>query len=225
MTDSVFVRIHPDEVALGAALIAAAAAAVRLPLGKMVVAWECTHTQLPVDPTDLAVRQMLEAAGQRVGGCDCFRFRMAPEPRIPGPLVPLVAKSHPPARVRFEPAVRALARSVRVDGAFGVVVSTGLPSYQEPEATVCSRPGILRISPGWPGDDEFRLDDVFAVAGFPTLHVTEDVAFGARSAHEGLELCAWLGDRMAQGVEALRRPRSRRPKPAETAPAASPPRT
>jgi len=82
------------------------------------------------------------------------------------------------------------------------VVSNG---RHDPEMTPAPpfHPGILRIHPC----DDNGLDDhhdAFAGLGFPTLIITYDAPPQGPSAHERLELCAALGDRMAADCDALR---------------------
>jgi len=202
MAAPLVIAIHPDEVALGTALILAAADAVRRG-GGLVAAWEYVHAATPFDGvgwTEEAVGEMLGAAVATLA-CPsaCLRFAARPEVRTPG-VVPAPAV---PVRdndgLLFAPTLAVLAADVAA-GALGLIVSDGQRVLSAPDAKAPFAPGVLRLHPSYHGVGWHTEHDAFAEAGFPTLLVSTSVVPNRYSAHEALELCAGLAARMAEDL-------------------------
>jgi len=180
------VAISPHEVALGSALIRAAATGRGAGL---VAAWAHIHLLRPLLFAEQQLIKML-AAVEAVETSSSFCFRTTPGPRTPG-LVPHFGDADEISL--FEPTLAILATEVAA-GAGALIVSNGL--HGEDGAPPIRRPGVLRILPcTW--DESQDEHDVFAQAGFPTLVISPDVVPHSRSAHEILELCAQLAAHLA----------------------------
>jgi len=204
MATPLSIALHPEEVALGASLIVAAAGAVRRG-GGVVAAWDFFHATNVPTRTDVAVAAMLQmAAAQLDVPCVCFRFRSQPLARALG-LVPARGRlTDGEDGLLFEPALAALAADVAA-GAAALVVSNGLRTGFAPQAPAPFLPGVLRLRPCEREVLDSR-EDAFAESGFPTLVVSDRVNANGRSAHEGLELCARLAARLASDLQAVERP-------------------
>lgn len=189
------IAIHPDEVDLGAALIVAAAGAVRRDGGGVVAAWDVFHTNVPL-PTERAVEAMLTAAEATLAcPCACFSFLDRPRPRAPGLVSADAVFDEDWRELAFEPALAALDADVAAGG-LGLAISNGV-ALRSLGREAAFRPGILHLRPCRPGDEVYRTKDVFTRGGFPTLVVSDTVVPGGISAHEGLEWCARLAAHMA----------------------------
>lgn len=196
--------LNPQDVATGALLLVAAAGAVRRPQGILLAAWNYYHAMQPHSASELAVRDMLNAAAGAIDTtCACFCFKDEPSRHTSG-LVPLPTPNRfPPILSRFPRAIEALATAVCTDGAFAVVVSNGRDALPGAESRPVFRPGILRLNPC--GDEvAYATEDVFSELGFPTLTITPYAKRDRMSSHERLELCGQLAARMAEDVRATR---------------------
>lgn len=199
-------HLHSDDVAAGTALILAAAGAVRRASGGVVAGWDFCHLLAPLFPTERSVGQMLRAVAERLGcRCSSFRFTATPQHWEAG-LVPAAGLPTEAPRRQLASPIAALAEQVQTTGALALLVSNGLRGVDSFESNPFFLPGILRVLPCTLSDELLLEDDLFGVAGFPTLILSDLVAPGALSGHELLERCGQLATRMAADLQ--RGPRS-----------------
>lgn len=202
MAADLCIHLHPEDVAAGAALIVAAAGAVRQG-GGLVAAWDYSHLMTPYYPSEEAAAAMLALAGQRLGcPTSCFQFKTTVHARMPE-LRPIPTVPPEEDRLLFEPALAALTAEVAA-GAFGLLVSNGMPTFLEPNPAALFRPGVLRLHPGQFGQFSSDDIDVLARTGIPTLIVSSSATPGALSSHELLDCCRLLAARMAEEMWAGR---------------------
>jgi len=190
--------LHPDEVATGAALIVAAAEAVRQPQGEVLAAWDYSHTMLPYSPSERGVRAMLGAAAAALDGPQaCVRFKAGLSRRAPGLVAAPLSRRPRPGHLNLETVLERLDTTGRAGG-LRILVSNDLRNPQF-TAVPAFRPGVLCLYPGLHRESLTALDAISRM-GFATLMITPDVDLHPRSAHERLELCAALAACMAEGV-------------------------
>jgi len=187
--------LHPDEVAIGAALIVAAAGAVQRPGGGVAAAWGL----YPLYQAERGMAAMCQAAAAHLRcPCRCFAFQADPQLVTLGPVPPPVRWPKGGGR-SFDPTLSRLATEVG-GGALGLLMDDGWGTASDPRTKVSFRPGILHLCPSYPGDSPTGVGDAFVEAGFPTLIVSAEVPLRRWSAHEVLDLSAQLVETMTKAL-------------------------